>query len=237
MESIRTLYIYTNNVKTKAFLFCGAIAGLFFTILWFVQGLTRANYDPMRYPISSLSIGEFGWIQVANFIITGLLILAFSVELRRALRQPSGSVWGPLLVGLLGIGLIGSGIFVTDPLNGYPPGTPVIPTERTTHGILHDLFGIPFFLGLPITCFVFARFFMRQGERNWAWYSRLSGFGMFAVFFVARLGFRLLPTYPELAANFGLLQRITVTIGLTWLTLLAVYMLKVQSETPTPGRK
>lgn len=223
-------------------LICGAIAGPLFTILWFVQGLSRVNYDPMRHPISSLSIGEFGWIQVTSFVMTGSLILAFWVELRRMLRQPSGSVWGPRLIGLLGIGLIGAGLFVTDPLNGYPPGTPLIPTERTTHGILHDLFGIPFFLGLPIACLVFARFFTRQGEtrqgeRSWAWYSRLSGIGMFVVFFVARLGFRLLPVYPDLAANFGLLQRITVTIGFAWLTWLAVYMLKVPSETPATGSK
>jgi hypothetical protein len=223
--------LYSSDVKTKLLLLCGLIAGPFFTIVWFMQGLTRANNDPMRYAISSLSVGEFGWIQIANFIITGSLIVAFSVGLRHALRGPSGSVWGPLLIGLIGIGLIGSGIFVTDPLNGYPPGTPVIPTERTGHGILHDLFGVPMFLGLPITCFVFARLFDRWGERSWARYSRLSGIGMFALFVLARLGFRLLPTYPDLAANFGLLQRITVTIGFTWLTLLAVYMLKSSSET------
>jgi hypothetical protein len=227
----------TRDWKTRLLLLCGVIAGPLFTFLWFVQGFTRANYDPMRYAISSLSIGESGWIQIANFLITGSLILAFSFELRRALRRPSGSVWGPLLIGLIGIGLIGSGIFVTDPLNGYPPGTPVIPTERTAHGILHDLFGIPVFLGLPITCFVFAAFFARQGERSWAWYSRLSGIGMFAVFVVARLGFRLLSTYPDLAANFGLLQRITVTIGFAWLTLLAVYMLKAPAQTPVMGKK
>ena len=141
-------------------------------------------------------------------------------------------MWGPLPIGLVGVGLIGSGIFVTDPLNGYPPGTPLIPTERTAQGILHDLFGIPVFLGLPITCFVFARLFARWGERSWAVYSRLSGIGMFTVFFVARLGFRLLPTYPDLAANFGLLQRITVTIGFTWLTLLwaVVWILKVSIQ-------
>src|SRR5687768_16551824 len=220
-----------SNMRTRLLLICGALAGPFFTIAWFVQGLIRANYDPMRYAISSLSIGEFGWAQIANFLITGSLIVGFSVELRRALRGPSGSTWGPLLIGLIGIGLIGAGIFVTDPLNGYPPGSPVLPTERTAHGILHDLFGVPVFLGLPITCFVFAGFFTRQSQRSWAWYSRLSGIGMFAVFVVARLGFRLLPTYPDLAANFGLLQRITVTIGFTWLTLLAVYMLKTSSET------
>jgi hypothetical protein len=224
------ILVYGSDVKTKLLLLCGLVAGPFFTIVWFVQGLLRANYDPMRYAISSLSVGEFGWIQIANFLITGSLILAFSVGLRSTLRRPSGSVWGPLLIGLIGIGLIGSGIFVTDPLNGYPPGTPVIPIERTTHGILHDLFGIPVFLGLPITCFVFARFFTRQSEHSWAWYSRLSGISMFAVFVVARLGFRLLSTYPDLAANFGLLQRITVTIGFAWLTLLAVYMMKAQDN-------
>jgi hypothetical protein len=237
MSSSRNMTVPTNSAlpasdtKTKVLLICGAVAGPFFTLAWLVEGATRADYDPMRYPISSLSMGELGWMQVAAFIITGLLILAFGIELRRILRQPTGSVWGPLLIMLLGIGLIGAGIFVTDPLNGYPPGTPILPTERTTHGILHDIFGIPFFLGLPIACFVFARYFTRQAERSWAWYSLLSGIGMFVVFFVARLGFRLLPAYPDLAANFGLLQRLTVTIGLAWLTLLAVHMLQATSQT------
>ena len=214
---------------TKFLLLCGALAGPFFTIVWFVQGLTRSNYDPLRYAISSLSVGELGWIQIANFLVTGSLMLAFATALRRILSGPSGSFWGPMLIGLAGIGLIGAGLFVTDPLNGYPPGTPLIPTERTPHGILHDLFGVPVFLGLPIACFVFARLFARRDEHNWAWYSRLSGIGMFAVFFVARLGFRMLETYPALAANFGLLQRITLTIGFGWLTLLAIYMLKATS--------
>ena len=214
--------------QTRLLLLCGALAGPFFTIVCFMQGLTRPGYDPRRYAISSLSVGEFGWIQIANFLITGSLILAFSIALRQILRGASGSVWGPVLIGLIGVGLIGAGLFVSDPLNGYPPGTPLIPTARTRHGILHDLFGVPVFLGLPIACFVFARLFARRGEHNWAWYSRLSGVGMFAVFFVARLGFRMLETYPALAANFGLLQRITLLIGFTWVTMLAFHMLKAQ---------
>ena len=224
LQTSNTLHV--SNMKTTLFLLCGAVAGPFFTVVWLIQGLTRSGYDPMRYAISSLSIGELGWIQIVNFLITGSLILAFSIGLRQILREPSGSVWGPVLIGLVGVGLIGAGLFVSDPLNGYPPDTPVIPTERTTHGILHDLFGVPVFLGLPIACFVFTRLFARRGERNWAWYSRLSGIGMFAVFIIARLGFRMLETYPALAANFGTLQRITLIIGFAWLTLLAFYMLK-----------
>src|SRR5215510_13653505 len=146
----------TNTDTTKSLLVCGVVAGPLFTVAWIVEGATRVNYDPLRYPISALSLGNAGWMQIATFIITGLLTLAFAIGLRRALR-PSGSVWGPALVGMAGIGLIGAGIFVTDPLNDYPPGTPLIPTGRTAHGILHDLFGIPFFLGLPITGFVFAQ--------------------------------------------------------------------------------
>jgi hypothetical protein len=208
------------------YLIAGAIAGPLFSCAWLVQGLVRADYEPMRHAVSSLSVGERGWIQIATFIITGSLVVALAVGLRRVLQRPSGSTWGPVLVGLMGIGLIGSGIFVTDPLNGYPPGTPILPTERTLHGVLHDMFGVPFFLGLPVACLVFARFFVRQGQRGWAWYSRASGIAMFAVFFIARLGFRLLTTSPALAAYFGLLQRITITIGFTWLTLLAFHMMK-----------
>ena len=218
------------NTKTKVLLLCGMLAGPLFTISWFVQGLTRPHYNPMRHAISSLSVGESGWVQIVTFVVTGALILLFSVELWSVLRRPSGSLWGPLLVSLLGVGLIGAGVFVTDPLNGYPPGSPLIPVERTPQGILHDLFGIPFFLGLPIACFVFGRFFSRRGERNWMRFSQISGSGMFAVFFAARLGLRLLPIYPDLAANFGLFQRITVTIGLAWLTLLAVYMMQAPSK-------
>jgi hypothetical protein len=224
----------TNAGITKALLVGGVVAGPLFTVAWIVEGATRVNYDPLRYPISSLSIGDFGWMQIATFIATGLLILAFSIGLRRALR-PLASVWGPGLVGLVGIGLIGAGIFVTDPLNGYPPGTPLIPTERTTHGILHDLFGVPFFLGLPISGFVFARLFARWGKRGWAAYSALSGFAMFAVFFVARLSLR--PGFEDMAGLFGLFQRTTVTIGWAWLTLLAVYMLTGAAAIPTMGRK
>src|SRR5215475_4966888 len=157
----------TSSIKhghrhNKALCVCGVVAGPLFTVAWIGEEATRADYDPLRYPISSLSIGDAGWMQIAAFIITGLLVLAFAIGLRSA-RRPSGSVWGPTRVGLAGIGLIGAGIFVTDPLNGYPPGTPLIPTGRTAHGILHDLFGIPFFLGLPITGFVFRAALRQKG--------------------------------------------------------------------------
>lgn len=162
-------------------------------------------------------------MQRTNFVITGLLLFAFTIGLRRILQPSRGSVWGPLLIGLAGIGLIGAGFFLADPLNGYPPGTSLIPTERTVHGVLHDLFGVPVFLGLPIAGFVFRRQFARMRERRWATYSALNGLAMLTAFVLTSMGFNQVPGFADLA---GLFQRLTVTLGLTWIMLLAIHFLR-----------
>src|SRR5262245_20642224 len=108
----------------KKLLICGEIAGPLFVVTFLIEGATRANYNPLRHPVSSLALGDFGWMQIANFIIAGLLTLAFAIGLWLMLRSQRGSTWGPLLVAIWGMGLLGAGIFITDPVSGYPPGTP-----------------------------------------------------------------------------------------------------------------
>src|SRR5215218_3475983 len=78
-------------VMTKALLVCGAIAGPLFVVGFLFIGATRANYDLLRHPVSSLALGDYGWVQSANFVVTGLLTLALSVGLQRALRLGKGS--------------------------------------------------------------------------------------------------------------------------------------------------
>jgi hypothetical protein len=204
-------------------LFCGAIVGPFFTIAWIVAGANRANYDPLRHPISSLSIGEFGWTQIANFIITGLLTLAFAFGQRAALQSRGAATRAPFIIAIIGIGFLGAGIFVTDPLNGYPPGTPNSPLGYTLTSNLHLLFSALVFLGLPIACFTFTRHFMQWDQRKWAIYSRVTGIAFFVMFIITNAGFAQVNGLVDYA---GLFQRITLTIGWTWFTLLALYMLK-----------
>jgi hypothetical protein len=86
--------LYRRDVKTKVLLVCGAIAGPLFTLAWIVEGATRANYNPLRHPISSRSISDAGWTQVTTFIVTGLLMLAFAFGLRRVPQVRAGSTWG-----------------------------------------------------------------------------------------------------------------------------------------------
>ena len=86
-------------MKTKTLLTCGVIAGPLFVITLLLDGVTRANYNPWRHPGSSLALGDFGWVQDLNFLIAGLLILAFTIGLRRLLRSTKGSRLGLLLIG------------------------------------------------------------------------------------------------------------------------------------------
>ncbi len=214
--------------KLRFLLACGALTGPFFTGAWLASGFTRANYDALRHPISSLAIGESGWTQFANFLITGALLLAFALGLKRALQLLNEPARIPFLIAAVGIGLLGAAIFVTDPLNGYPLGTPELPLQYSLAGRLHRLFSAFVFLGLPIACFLFARFFRRRGEHLWAVYSRVSGIAYLLMFIVTTLAFAQLYNLAQFA---GLLQRITLTIGFAWLTLLALYWLKVPFKT------
>ena len=211
------------SVKTKALLACGVIAGPLFVLVFLVEGATRIHYDPLRHPVSSLAFGDAGWTQRANFLVTGLLMLAFAIGLWRALRPLGGSTWGPLLVGACAVGLLGAGIFVADPMNGYPPGTPDTRLDYSAHGVLHDLFSTPFFLGLPVTCFIFSRWFAARGKRRWTIYSAVTGVVLVSAFILSSAGFGQTEGLVDVA---GLFQRVTLIIGFGWLTLLAFRFLK-----------
>ncbi len=217
-------------LATKLWLSCGAIGPLLFIVVFLIEGATRADYNPLRYPVSSLSIGDFGWLQAANFLMVGILLYAFAIGLRRALRASRGGVWGPLLIGLAGIGLFGAGIFTTDPVYGYPPGAPLVLAQYSVHGHLHDLFSLLLFVGLPAACFVFCRRFATLGQRGWAVYSILAGLGMLATFVLAGMGFTQNPSLVNFA---GVFQRLSISIGLTWIVFLALWLM---SKKPLTGR-
>ncbi|MEU8378399.1 DUF998 domain-containing protein [Streptosporangium sp. NPDC048865] len=203
---------------------CGAVGGPLFVIAFLIEGATRAGYDPMRHPVSSLALGPSGWTQVANFVVTGLLMLVFAVGLRRDLPASGRrSTWGPLLIGLYAIGLVGAGVFPTDPVSGYPPGSPAT-GEQSWQGRLHDLpFSLLVFAALAAACFVFARRFAGWGEPGWAVYSLVSGLVFLVAFVLAGMGFSQTEGFVEFG---GLFQRISITVGFCWVSALAVHLMR-----------
>ncbi|SDJ95612.1 Protein of unknown function [Nonomuraea jiangxiensis] len=216
---------------TRRLLLCGVVAGPLFVVAFLVQGALKAHYDPLRHPISSLALGPFGWVQTANFVIAGVLSLAFAAGMRRALRGSSsarGARWGPILVGAWGVMLVGAGVFTTDPVSGYPPGTPDQMAEYSSvPALLHDLLSMPGFAALACACVVFAVRFAGTRRLLWACYSAVSA-GAFAVMLeLSTLGF---DQTASLVAYGGLFQRISVTMGWAWLTFLAAHLLRHQRD-------
>ena len=211
------------SANLKMLLTGGAIAGPLFVVTFLIEGITRLNYNPFRHPVSSLALGEYGWVQSANFIVAGLLTLAFAIGLRLALRPQKVSTWGSLLIAIWGIGLLGAGVFVTDPVSGYPPGTAAFIQNATAHGALHDQLSLLGFIALVAACFVFASRFYARGERGWAIYSVLTGILFAAGIVLASAAFS---QNESLVAFGGLLQRSAVIVGFTWQTLLAVHFLR-----------
>jgi hypothetical protein len=194
---------------------CGAIAGPVFITIFGIAGHKRAGYDARRHPVSSLALGPGGLVQRANFVITGSLYLAGSVGLARTGRSRFLSRPGPIMIGAAGIGLIGSGIFNTDPVSGYPPETPPQPVPPSHTGGLHNLCAIPVFAGIPATTLLSAGCAMRTGNTAWAVYSCATTAVMVGA--TALFG-QAFAQKPSLVAWGGLLQRISITSGFAWLT-------------------
>jgi Protein of unknown function (DUF998) len=212
-----------SNAATSALLLGGAVAGPVFVAVFMIEGATSSGYDPMRLPVSLLSTGEDGWRQVLNFIVDGALLFGFAIGLYRAFGQRSTpATLGPLLMGVFALGIIGAGLFSTDPGAGYPPGVRP-PVEPTTHSIVHDAVSLVVFIGLPIACFVLAREFAGWRDRVWATYSAVTGLVLTIGVVLLLIGFN---GSGGLSDEAGLIQRVWIVVGWGWIALLAVHMLR-----------
>ena len=154
--------------ETARLLACGVVAGPLFLAVLMIQAFTREGFDLSRHPLSLLSLGDLGWIQIANFVVTGALLVACAIGMRRVLRPGRSGTWAPRLVGAFGVGLIVAGVFTTDPGAGFPPGAPAgAPEQISWHGILHEVGSGLAFLGMIVGCLVFARRFAAVKRRGW----------------------------------------------------------------------
>lgn len=212
----------------SAQILCGVLAGPFFVTAFTVIGSARRGYDWRRYPVSSLAIGPQGWQQRANFVITGVLYVCAAVGLSRCDRRLVGPRAVPALIAGAGLGFVGSGLFVTDygrDLVGAGPGVEnrpqanSVPPRRTGMGRLHDLCGLPVFAGIPMASLASAATAVRSNDYRWACYSAATSTAMagsLVLFGVAIKG------QSALRLKSGILQRISIAIGLGWLSSLSL---------------
>jgi hypothetical protein len=221
----------TKRRTIRAQLTCGVATAPLFVTAFTVIGAKRPGYDWRRDPVSALSIGKRGWPQRANFGLTGVLYLLGAMGLLQSPRRDVGPRAVPALVATAGIGLIGSGLFVADPVGDFPPVTAdeegpksSVPPEsvRTRAGKLHNLFAIPIFAGLPVAALVTAAGAARSGNVRWAGYSACSSLATIASFLAFGAAFgAAFGRGSILAGEGGVFQRISIASGFAWVTVLS----------------
>lgn len=167
---------------TRSLLRWGVLAGPFYLVVGLLQALLRDGFDLARHPLSLLANGPGGWIQTANFVLSGLMVLAAAVGFRRVLGPKSrGVTW---FLGAYGLAMIAAAIFPADPVDGFPPGTPQgPPTSISTPGLIHFIAGALAFLFLTISCFFAARATWRRNLSSLAWLSLVAGLAVVLGFF------------------------------------------------------
>jgi hypothetical protein len=207
MESIRW-------ENTRWLLRCGILVGPFYLAVGLIQAFVRDGFDLGRHPLSVLANGPGGWVQTANFLLSGLMVVAAAVGIGRVLR-PQSRISGWLLA-CFGVSMLAAAMFPADPVDGFPVGTPEgLPTTVSTVGMIHFASGGIGFLALAVSCITVAVAMSRRGE---SWMARLSfvcGLSVLAGFFAPAL----LPASGPVAGIW-----FSVVIGWTWLALTSAFL-------------
>jgi Protein of unknown function (DUF998) len=185
------------------------IAGLIAPALFFssmtVLGVLSPGYNAVTTAGSNLSLGTYGPVMIANFVVYGLLEMVFARGLWRISSGTRAGRLGARMVGAAGAAFLMAGVFVTDPTAG---------AVVSVHGALHVAAALTLFFGAwPVAAASFARHFCTQ--RVLAVGSAATALAVPALFVVTWVN----PTI------FGLLERIFLGIGFGWLTWLAARLL------------
>jgi hypothetical protein len=202
----------TSPVSTRILLIAGAVAGPLFAVLATGQVLLRHGFDLRRHPLSLLATGGLGFVQISNFVLAGLGVLCLAVAVRRTITDGVGRRLLAPLIAVFGLGLIASGVFVMDPENGFPIGTPEGPAQATSwHGIAHVVAATAAFTGLAAACIVLT---VRMVRRRAGWAAVLNACAALVL---------LAPVNPAWAS---IQLAVTALVGFTWTSALAVWLLR-----------
>jgi hypothetical membrane protein len=178
----------------------GVVGSVLFTGTYMVQEvLRRDEYSPMAEPVSALEAGPNGWVQQANFVVFGVLTLAFAVGLHRGIRPSRRGLVGPALLFVSGIGLLLAAAF---PLREDAAGVTYDPGG-------HFVAGLVFFLSSAVGLVAVSR--RLTGDPRWwgiATYTRWCGLLALAGFVL--LGALAMPDDAPLHEWAGLAQRIVI---------------------------
>jgi hypothetical membrane protein len=198
----------------------GIVGPTLFVTVFLIEGWLRPGYDPLKVYVSELSLGPRGWIQIANFVVFGLLLLAFTRRVAFKFGDGKASRGGILLLTILAICFLLSGPFVMDPTH-----TP--PNQITIHGTLHGILGGIVFSLMPVSCFVFLRRFREDPKwQGLQWWTLTLGTASAAAVVLLTIATKI-PALQSAFTNWlGLIQRLAIVPFMLWLFTFALGLLR-----------
>ena len=205
---------------TRSLLGWGVVVGPFYLIIGFLQGLLRPGFSFARHPLSVLVNGDYGWVQSANFALSGLMVIAAAFGMGRILGP--GMRATPWTLGAYGACIALSAMLPADPVDGFPLGTPIgPPASITTVGFMHFAVGALGFVCFGASALLAARALARHGDRAMSRLSLAAGIALLVSFFS---GFSL----PSPVVGIW----IAVLVGWTWLAAFSLYLYRIS---PNPN--
>ncbi len=126
------------------------------------------------------------------------------------------SLLGTALLAVFGLALIGAGVFLTDPIRGYPPGSPSPATEELSwHHRVHGAMGPIAFLAVFGACISLAG----RLDGFWQGYTLVTG-----VMGLALVAWTAISVQRD-ASIAGLVQRCLILVYVVWVILLSIHLL------------
>lgn len=199
-----------------------ALAGAVGPVLWVVivlaltvlewDYLRGRGWDPVRasevaYP-SSTALGDYGWLQILNFLQLGVAVLALCLGLWRTIApRPTAAL---RLLGVVGVAIL---------LSAFPTDGSAN-SVTTWHGAIHAVAFLVFYLGSIAAALLMWRRLRRNAE--WASQGRNSLTAVISV--IALTVLSLIPPVGGLATSLLIL-----TI-LVWIEFLALRLLAIARD-------
>jgi hypothetical protein len=204
----------------------GAIAATQMTVVAGLDGATRAGYDPYRNWVSQLALGPHGWVGVANFALCAAWLTAFGAALHHHLPPSRPAGWAVRLVLLCGAGFAVVALVPIDPGLDYPPGTTAV---HTLAGYVHQAGALVLFAA-GTGAAVLLGVCLREVCRAAAWLGAAAAAVMVVSFVAASVLVTLDITGTLPGTPSGLLERIALATGLSWLAAAGLCLIRPRGD-------
>ena len=207
----------TRGLAWRLSIWAGIIGPILYTLVFTLDGAFRPGYSAINVAVSFLLLGSNGWIEIANYIVLGLLLIVFALGFLQWRSAVITAGWRRAITALLvlsGLGFVMAALFLPDPVGDL---------QLSVHARLHEIAFTLVFLPLGISCLLIGNQFRKiAGWRIHGWYSMITGLPT-SLAALGSLSGLFSPALPP--SSGGLFERILIIIDFAWLVILASRML------------